>query len=96
MQQHFCNHANAVVVIIECREELLIGTEVPSVVPLQMANKEVQRVAMSDVLRHLSQLDLFPCIRLNGYLNRRHLWPFVSVFGVADDLPGHHADRINR
>ena len=28
------NNANAVVVIIECREELLIGTEVPSVVPL--------------------------------------------------------------
>jgi hypothetical protein len=53
---------------------------------------------MPVVLRHLSQLDLLPCHRLNGYtvLNRRHLWPSVSVFDVGDDLSGHHADRINR
>jgi hypothetical protein len=50
---------------------------------------------MSDVLRHISQLDLLPCIRFNGYLNRRHLWPFVSGFGVADYVSDHDADCIN-
>jgi hypothetical protein len=58
MQQCFCNTANIGVAIVQCREQLLVSSQIPSSVPLQMANKEVQRVTMFYVLRHLNQLDL--------------------------------------
>ncbi len=72
MQQRFCNHANVAVVIVECGKQFLISSNIPAVVPLQMASEQIQRIALSDVLRHFSELALSEH-RLDGVdvFNRR-------------------------
>ena len=59
MQEIFCKAANVAILIVKRRQELLIRGQVSSGAPLQMASKYVQGVAMSDVLRHVSQVDPF-------------------------------------
>ncbi len=53
MQERLCKAANVAVMIVERRKEFLICGQVPFGAPLQMASKQVQRVAMSDFLRHV-------------------------------------------
>jgi hypothetical protein len=59
VQESFCKAANIVLVIVERRNELVVSGQVPFGVPLQMASKYEQSVAMSDVLRHVSQVNPF-------------------------------------
>jgi hypothetical protein len=68
VQERFCKAANIVVVIVERRKELLIRGQVPFGAPLQVANKQVQIVAMFNFLRHVSQGDPVAADRPNGKL----------------------------
>jgi len=57
LQQRFCKVANVAVRIVERRKKFHVSGQVPLGVPLQMAPKQVQGVAMSDFLQHVSQGD---------------------------------------
>lgn len=54
MKEDFGEDANIAVMIVECRKEFLVSRKVSCGVPFQMASKQVQSVAMRDVLRHVS------------------------------------------
>jgi len=57
VQERFCKAANVAVMIVERGKELLIRGQISFDAPLQMASKK--SVAMSDFLRHVSQVDPF-------------------------------------
>jgi len=56
IQQGFCHAAETVVAIVQRGYQFLIGSQIPAAVPFQMAGKEVQNIAMDDLLRHLTGL----------------------------------------
>jgi hypothetical protein len=50
MQQHFCDRANFFVRIIQRCEKFVVCGQIPFLVPLQVANKQIQGVAMADAI----------------------------------------------
>jgi hypothetical protein len=56
VQKRFCKTTDVVVLIVERREEFSVRGEVLVGAPLQVTSKYVQGVAMSDFLRHVSQV----------------------------------------
>jgi hypothetical protein len=65
MQERLCEAANVAVLIVECCKEFLVRGKVPFDVPLQMAGKYVQDVAMSDVCRHGIRDGFVGAVRFN-------------------------------
>lgn len=86
LQQHLCNNSNGVVAIVQRGKEFLIRGKIPPVVPLQMAREQIQRIALSDAIRHHGGLHILVRGRLwrGPFSVGTNLGLLVIAFRLAD------------